>query len=147
MASKTSWAAGIVAIIVVAVSFLVLATLGSLRIPNNRRSNETTQLTPQCRTDILNALTVKRYASPSLEITNGGVLVATFELSKPPLSLRSYAEDALITMREAALACNSARNYRVTLNGPSPGTGLIRRYGSARFFEGGPMEWESGINY
>ena len=33
-------------------------------------------------------------------------------------------------------------SYRVTLNGPSPGTGLIRRYGSARFFEGGQVTWE-----
>lgn len=80
----------------------------------------------------------------SLEINDTGFLVATFELRGrvSPLSVKTFAEDSIMAIREAMLPFKIVEAYRVTLNGPSPGTGMIRRYGNARFIEGGQVEWE-----
>lgn len=104
------------------------------------------KLTSEHRSAILAALKAKRYPGPTeIEITDGEYLVATFELSRPPAgrSWQSFGEDAVITIRNAMLPFKSVDSYRVTVNGPSPGPGLILRYGSARFIEGGQVTWES----
>jgi hypothetical protein len=121
---------------------LVLGCAGS----GSRQSSSPKQLTTEHRNAIKAALRSKSYPAPtSLEITDGDWLVATFELSGrvPGGSLQRFGEDAVVTIREAMLPFHLVEAYRVTLNGPSPGTGLIRRYGSARFIEGGQVEWET----
>ena len=105
-------------------------------------------LTEEHRKAIYSALAVKQYPRPvSLEITDGGWLVTTFELTgrAPGGSFEAFGTDAVITVRETMLPFRVTERYRVTVNGPSPATGLIRRYGSARFIEGGGVKWEDGI--
>jgi acyl-CoA synthetase (AMP-forming)/AMP-acid ligase II len=89
----------------------------------------------------------------SIEITEGNWLVATFQIDDPALtqmssagitSPREFATKAVILVRNAALPFKVVTNYRVTMNGPPPGPGLIMRYGSARFSEGGSVTWEPG---
>ncbi len=100
-------------------------------------------LTAEQTDAIQKALKAKGYPAPTLTVTDGGFLVATFELpGPPPPSLRAYAEGALLTIRNTMLPFHTFQNYRVTLNGPSPGPGLVRRYGVARFIEGGSVKWE-----
>lgn len=91
----------------------------------------------------------------SMEVT-GGYLVATYELdvdndavlaglaSAGITSPKELASKAVLTIRNAALPLKLVSSYRVTLNGPPPGPGLITRYGSARFSEGGSVSWEPG---
>jgi hypothetical protein len=90
-----------------------------------------------------------------IEIADSGKrLVVTFQIPESHdwalrvarvHSLREYGTKAVITVRNAELPFNLVKHFRVTLNGPSPGPGLIHRYGSARFSEGGAVEWEAGI--
>jgi hypothetical protein len=42
---------------------------------------------------------------------------------------------------ESDVSYQVAESYRVTVNGPAPGPGLINRFGSMRFTEGGSMDW------
>jgi len=112
----------------------------------NSRTTTRKVLTTEHRVAIKEALKAKNYPAPtSLEITDGDWLVATFQLSGgiPGGSFQGFAQDAVITIREAMLPFHLVHAYRVTLNGPPPGTGLIRRYGSARFIEGAQVEWEA----
>lgn len=93
--------------------------------------------------------TLKAHSLPtpqSLDTTDAGFLVATYELDSPPLSPRRFAENILMAIREAMLPFKIIENYRVTLNGPPPGTGMVRRYGSARMV-GGVVQWEEGVSY
>jgi hypothetical protein len=71
----------------------------------------------------------------------------TFEISgrAPCGSFEAFGTDAVVAVREAMLPFHLTDKYHVTINGPPPGTGLIRRYGSARFIEGGRVEWEDGL--
>lgn len=69
-------------------------------------------------------------------------MVATYQISNGAQA-KSLGEGAVLAMREAMLPYRITESYRVTVNGPSPGTGLIRRYGSARFTD--RLEWESGL--
>src|ERR1044071_906583 len=95
------------------------------------------QLTAEHSDAIQKALKAKGYPAPNLTISDNGFLVATFELQRTPQqSLRAFAEDALLTIRNTMHPYRIFDRYRVTLNGPSPGPGLIRRYGNARFIEG-----------
>jgi len=91
-------------------------------------------------------------AAQAIEIDNGR-LVVTFEFDDAALTLleakgfgsaREVASKAVITVRNAELPFDLVDSYRVTMNGPSPGPGLIMRYGSARFSEGGAVAWEPG---
>jgi len=54
------------------------------------------------------------------------------------------AAGIILTCDEQEMKWKSLRG-EVTLNGPPPGTGLIRRFGSARFIEGGQVEWEAAV--
>lgn len=92
-------------------------------------------------------------AARTIEITDGNRLVATFEIDDAALALmvragikspQEFASKAVITVRNAELPFNLVDDYRVTMNGPPPGPGLIMRYGSARFSEGSRVMWEPG---
>jgi hypothetical protein len=39
------------------------------------------------------------------------------------------------------LLVDGFKNFRLNVNGPPPGTGLVRRYGFARVVEFGALEW------
>jgi hypothetical protein len=76
-----------------------------------------------------------------LEVNDIGFVVADFEITGlDALRAKSYGEERLLAIREALLV-DGFRDFRVNVNGPSPGTGLVRRYGSARFISGGSLEW------
>jgi hypothetical protein len=122
--------------------------LGCAGSANSRRQSTARTLTQEHRQAIYSTLAAKRYPRPvSLELTDGGWLVATFEISRraPGGSFEAFGTEALVVIREAMLPYKLVDSYRVTVNGPSPGTGLIRRYGSARFIEGGRVEWQDGV--
>jgi len=103
-------------------------------------------LTPQYRSEISSALTDAGLPQPeSLEVSSADYLVATFVIDPDQLpgSIRAFGEKAVLTIRNAMYPHKVFDAFRVTVNGASPGPGLIRRYGSARFHEGGAVEWES----
>jgi len=92
------------------------------------------------------ALRAQRFPVPqSTEIASNGYLVVTFQLESfaPRVTPQQFAEDAVVIVRNAMLG-TAFQDFRVTLNGPPPGPGLIRRYGSARYHEGAPhpVSWE-----
>gem|GEM_PF-5821012 len=110
-----------------------------------RTTKSRPQLTSEHRAEIIKALKAKGYPAPDLEMSDTGFLVATFTLSTAPRqSLKGYAEDALMIIRNTMYPHDAKKNYnyRVTLNGPSPGPGMIRRYGVARYIEGDQVTWE-----
>ena len=75
-----------------------------------------------------------------------GFIVAVFEVvpSQIPDGGREFATDALLRIREKLLPTGKYGNFRVTLNAPSGRhTGIIERYGSARF-TGGEVVWQQG---
>ncbi len=84
----------------------------------------------------------------SLEVNDSGFVVATFDnipAAMVPDGGRTFAETALIRMREPLAPAKVYKQFRVTVNGPPPGTGMISRYGSARFIEdAGKVEWKQG---
>jgi len=106
------------------------------------------QLGGQDRTNIEAALRSEGLPLPkTLELNSSGWLVATYELAPDEFqgSGQDFAEKALLAIRNTMYRTKPMHAYRVTLNGPSPGPGLIRRYGSARFIEGGgSVEWDAG---
>lgn len=125
---------------------VVLMALGLVLLACARSERPRADITPEHRNAIERVLSARRLPSPpdSLEVNDSGYLVATYELRAPPDgSIRSHGEDLVIAIREAMRPFNLVHAYRVTLNGPSPGTGLIKRYGSARLLEGGSVEWEA----
>lgn len=79
----------------------------------------------------------------ALEISSAGWLTATFVLSGPLTepSLRGFAENALLTMRQAMRRYGGIEAYQVILYGPSPGPERVRLYGEERFIEGGSLTW------
>lgn len=107
---------------------------------------ETRTLTPEHVQAAHAALKARNLWSPqSLSLSGAGFVVADYELSNEQAAaavpLRRFAENHLLAIREALLP-HGFTNYRVNINGPSPGTGLVRRYGSARFIDaGGKVEW------
>jgi hypothetical protein len=86
-------------------------------------------------------------APSSLEVNDSGFVVATFDGIEPSRVTdggKDFAETAILRIREQLLPSGNYKNYRVTINGPSPGTGMISRYGSARLLEDGKVDWEQG---
>lgn len=102
-------------------------------------------LSTQHESEIQAALLEKGFPAPkSLEVNESGWLVATFVLSDPRSAayLENFATDTILTIRNTIYRYSIVSKYRVTLDGPPPGPGLVLRYGSARFIEGGRVEWE-----
>jgi hypothetical protein len=80
----------------------------------------------------------------SIEI-DGHRLIATYQREFSSVTkAQTFAENALMAIRNASFQKGPVTFYRVTLNGPPPGPGMIRRIGSARYSEGGTVEWEFG---
>lgn len=98
-------------------------------------------LTPEHTDAVQRALAAKAYAQPNGLELRGGFIVATYVVQNDlAIPHRTFAQDRLLVIREALLPFGF-KNYRVNVNGPPPGTGLIRRYGAARFIDGGSVEW------
>jgi hypothetical protein len=102
-----------------------------------------TPLSAEARAAVDDAFAKKAYIRPQrLEVNDIGFVVADFEVSDDFLiPKRTFAEDRLLAIREALLPYGY-QDYRVNVNGPPPGSGLTRRYGSARYIaSGGKVEW------
>ena len=84
-------------------------------------------------------------APNAIELTDNGWLTVTFQLEPVPSEQRAkaFAEKALLAIRNS-LYDKGMSKFRVTLNGTPPRPGLISRLGSARFIEGGAVEWAAG---
>lgn len=135
----------LVLIIVIVVIFVVLSNLPPEKGSNQKPQLLAQKLSAQNESEIQTALKGKGFPAPkSLEITESGWLVVTFELPNPRSAsyLESFATDSLLTIRNTMYPHSIVSKYRVTLDGPPPGPDLILRYGSARFIEGGKVEWE-----
>lgn len=123
-----------------------LVVLGSLtRMPPS--SSGPTVLSDVQHAAAVAALKEKGFNPPkSIEVATTGFVVAEFELTEAavrayPGSMREFGESRLLAIREALLP-HGFNDYRVNVNGTPPGTGLVRRYGSARFISaGGKVEW------
>jgi len=125
--------------------FVVLSLLPPEKGSARKPTLSAQKLSAQNESEIQTALQSKGYPFPrSLEINETGWLVATFELSNPRSAtyLENFATNTLLTIRNTMHPRSIASKYRVTLEGPPPGPGLILRYGSAMFIEGGKMAWE-----
>ena len=115
----------------------VMASCGSSAPPS---------LTDEHRAAVSAMLKARQLSDPNqLEVASSGFVTADYEVPDlavgvDPGGVRSYAAARLLAIREALLPFGF-RNYRVNINGPPPGAGLVRRYGSARFIEGGSLEW------
>jgi surface antigen len=104
---------------------------------------------------IASALAVAGLPAPkTIEVTDSKRLVATFEIDDAAItqmaiagvtSPKEFATKAVIIVRNTELPFDLVNDYRVTMNGPSPGPGLVHRYGSARFSEGSSVSWEPGL--
>lgn len=101
------------------------------------------------REAVIAALREKGYQPPnSIEFSDSGYLVVKFTVSNPPSPqyLEKFAKETLLIVRNTLYSTSPVRSIRVTLDGPSPGPDLVLRYGSARFTEGGKVEWEPARN-
>lgn len=125
--------------------FGVIAVIWIAPSPSSRR-DRSTELTPTQRRHVDTELDAKGLTHPlSLEVHDTGFVVAEYELTDEAraglvVTIQTYGESRLLAIREALLP-DGFKDYRVNVNGPSPGTGLVRRYGAARFVEGGSVEW------
>lgn len=136
-----------VAILVLAGIFGALVLLGSISQSRIENGPSAPPLTAQLREDVYRGLSMKTLSQPqTLEVTAAGVVVADYEITDAQrlgVNVRRFAEDRLFAIREVLLR-EGFRDFRVNVNGPPPGTGVIRRYGSARYFENaGKAEWDT----
>lgn len=77
----------------------------------------------------------------NVELRSDGMLVLDYELTDRASTLpKTFGESRLLAVREALLPFGF-EEYRVNVNAPKPGTGLTARYGSARIFRNGSLEW------
>lgn len=107
---------------------------------------EPRELSDEQRAAVMDAFKQDGRVPPeTITIEGSGFVVAEFLMTDEHRkdltgTVREYAERRLIMIREALLPYGF-ENYRVNVNGPPPGTGLIRRYGSARLIGNGSVEW------
>jgi hypothetical protein len=83
------------------------------------------------------------------EQASGGWLVVTVEIPEDDgYKARTIGTKGVLAVRnqfyQQKIAGMDSDRYRVTVNGPSPGPDMIKRYGSARL-NGGEVNWESGL--
>lgn len=136
---KTGVAAwGCLTIIILLVAGFCVSQLGE--------SGRPSELSPAHRAAVEAALKASGFDQPStIELASSGFIVAEYVISDPSIAIRarSFGEARLLAIREALLPFGF-KDYRVNVNGPPPGTGLVRRYGSARFIGiGGKLEWQT----
>ncbi|OFV90128.1 MAG: hypothetical protein A3G76_12590 [Acidobacteria bacterium RIFCSPLOWO2_12_FULL_65_11] len=115
---------------------IVLAAIG------NMIDSTPTALTAEHRAAVATAHAAKAWLLPKAIDLSSGFIVVDYEIPAdfllPPKTL---GETRLVAIREALLPFGF-KNYRVNVNGPPPGTGLVRRFGSARYIDGGgKVEW------
>jgi len=134
---------------IVSVVYIGLVVI-ALQIVKNPTVQSTRPLLAELKLEdreiIASALRDARLPQPqSLDINDTGYLVATFEPTQPPsrAAAESFATIAVFAIRNAMIRRNVVSNYRVTLNGPSLGRGLVLRYGSALLSEGGSLDWQA----
>lgn len=78
-------------------------------------------------------------------------LVATIKFNGNPTPTRAMAKQIgtvlVLEIRNALNPYGVADDYRVSLNGPEPGAGLVLRYGSARMSRNrtGGITWKDGV--
>jgi hypothetical protein len=94
--------------------------------------------------NVMTMLVARGLTEPvQIEVQSTGFVVANYEIptgSRAQRDPRAFAEARLIAIREALLA-DGYKDFRVNVNGPPPGTGLVQRYGSSRLIDGGRVEW------
>jgi hypothetical protein len=106
------------------------------------RGNGPSELTQDHREAIERVHSMHAWTRPThVEVSSVGFVVVEYEvpdgLAIPP---RTFGETRLLAIRDALLPYGF-KDFRVNVNAPSPGTGLVKRYGSARFIDGGSVEW------
>ncbi len=123
---------------------LVLAAVIRIIDPAAGRPAQPTPLSAEQAAAVTGAHQKRAWIQPtSMEISGAGVVTASYELAEQPLiPLKTLAETRLLLIREALLPFGLS-DYRVNLNGPSPGPGLVRRLGAATFLGGGPLNWKA----
>lgn len=123
-------------------TLLVGAVLLTLSFVASNALDSAPPLTTSHRAAIERMHADKQWDQPtSIGLSDVGFVVVEYEVPSPvPGGPRAYGEARLLAIRETLLP-SGFQNYRVNVNGPRPGTGLIRRYGSARFINGGSVEW------
>ena len=101
------------------------------------------QLRPEDHEHVRKALKAHGWTEPtSLELRDDNFIVIDYEVPDTVAvsQHRAFAEERLLAIREE-LIVEGYKNFRLNLNGPSPGTDLVRRYGAARIIEHGSLEW------
>jgi hypothetical protein len=78
----------------------------------------------------------------SLEVTHSRLVVTVEIPEADALKARRVGTKAVLAVRNSLYGHSPVDSFRVTVNGPAPGPGLITRYGSARFTEGSAVDWE-----
>jgi hypothetical protein len=146
-ASKAGKALGI-ALAGIFIAVVLLMLIGT--ITRSDSESNSARLTREYRDAVSAVLRQQRLEEPvDIDVTGSGFVTADFEISDDRvrdlrIPLSSYGETRLLAIREALLPFGY-KNYRVNINGPSPGTGLVRSYGSSRFIDpGGTVEWLPG---
>lgn len=127
----------------VLLGLIVLAAIGNMMNGTTPGGSRDRPLTAEQLAAVAKAHEPHAWFEPKhIEVSSNGFVVADYEVPDGFLIAKQrFAEERLIAIREALLPFGF-ENYRVNVNGPSPGTGLVRRYGSARFIAaGGRVEW------
>lgn len=120
--------------------FVVVAMIGRMMAPPAPTFEE------EHRTAVMDALRADQRQPPeSIELDTTGFVVAEWTLTDDQVkglsvTTRQFGETRILLIREALLPFGF-KNFRVNVNGTPPGTGLVRRYGSSRFIDGGTVEW------
>lgn len=121
---------------------IVLAAIGNMMNGTVPGGSSGQALSAEQRAAVAAAHTAHAWFDPASIEARNGVVVANYEVPDDLLiPKRKFAEDRLLAIREALLN-DGFSGFRVNVNGPPPGTGLVRRYGSATFF-GGRVEWKT----
>ena len=137
-------AGGLLLIAIVAFYF---STVGSPQAQTTSAPEEFSPLSKEQRMAVARALVAHEMPlMDELKVDLAtGFIVATFTLNdtyraRLKISLQEFGETGLIAIR-SVLKSAGYRNYRVNVNGPPPGVGLVTRLGSARSVENSPIEW------
>jgi hypothetical protein len=125
----------------------LLALLGGLLLLTVvEHLSQPTALLPEHRAAVAKALAGRGLTAPrALSLSSHGFVTAEFALDEPDvrqlrMPLREFVEQRLFTIREGLLPFGF-RDFEVHVDGDSPGTPRVTRYGAARITESGPMRW------
>lgn len=102
-------------------------------------SQEPASLTVEHREAIAAAHKTRSWAEPHAIELRSGIVVLDYVYGAN-VTPRVFGEARLLAVREVLLPFGFT-SFRVNVNGPPPGTGLVSRYGSARYLGSGSVEW------